>query len=288
MNRNPWAIGAGIASIAAVMVACGGGGGGNGGGGFPILPAAPAPEPAPSSSPPPPPPAPAPAPASASATNSAPCTNEADFHAGTARDYEERTTISGQSPTVGRTVETVGERKSFAGVTPVTVKVEPYDTAGNPSPAAENYHDLVNGNVVSYGSIAQVATQVITVTFDPPVGGPVDMQPGQVASGSTKIKTVAISTADGSKIESEYPVSRDLTYVGRETLQTEMGAFNACKFTNRQTTGTGETSSVTTFTTWVAAEGAYRGQLLKIHTRPEGGSRPEFTTERIKMTYTPK
>ena len=285
MQRNPWAIGAMAAAITAVLAAlaaCGGGGGGNGGGGSPILPLTPAPAPAPSPSPPP-----APAPAPASATSSASCTNEADFHAGTVRDYEERTTISGQSPTVNRTVETVGERKSFAGATPVTVKVQPHDTAGNPSPAVENYHDLVNGNVISYGSIAQVATQVITVTFDPPVAGPVDMQPGQVASGSYKIKTVVVSTADGSKIESEYPVSRDLTYVGREALQTEMGTFNACKFTNKQTTGTGETAFVTTFTTWVAAEGAHRSQLLKIHTLP-ADSRPEVTTERIKMTYTPK
>lgn len=276
MQRNPWAIGAMAVAITATLAACGGGGGGNGGGGSPILPFPSAPAPAP-------PPAPAPA----SATSSAPCTNEADFHAGTVRDYEERTTISGQSPTVNHTVETVGERKSFAGATPVTVKVQPHDTAGNPSPAAENYHDLVNGDVISYGSIAQVATQIITVTFDPPVAGPVDMQPGQVASGSYKIKTVAASTVDGSKIESEYPVSRDLTYVGREALQTAMGAFDACKFTNKQTTGTGAAAFVTIFTTWVAAEGPYRGQLLKIHTRPED-SRPEFTTERIKMTYTPK
>jgi hypothetical protein len=274
LKKNLWAISAvtAAAAVTATLLACGGGG--DSGDGSPILPIAPAPEPAPH------------APSPASETSSAPCTNEADFHAGTVRDYEDRTTISGQSPGVNRTIETTGERKSFAGANPVAVRVEPHDTANNPSTVAENYYDLVNGTVISYGSTAQVATQVITVTFEPPVAGPVDMQPGQVASGSYKIKYVAVSTADGSKVEREDPVSRDLTYLGREALQTEMGAFNTCRFTNKQTTGTGDASSVATITTWVAAEGPYRGQLLKIHTRWD--SKPEQTTERIKMTYTPK
>jgi hypothetical protein len=267
MKKNPWAISAvtAAAAVTATLLACGGGGGS--GDGSPILPIAPAPESAPPASPP------------ASETSSAPCTNEADFHAGTVRDYEDRTTISGQSPTVNRTIETVGERKSFADATPVAFSVQFHDTAGNPSSIAEHYHDLVNGNAILYGSTGQIAT----VTYEPPVTRSVDMQPGQVASGSYRIKTVVAVSGVGS----EYPMSQDLTFLGRENMQTEMGAFNVCKFTTKQTMGTGDTASVTTLTTWVAAEGPYRGQLLKTHIRPED-SRPEQTIERIKMTYTPK
>ena len=56
------------------------------------------------------------------------------------------------------------------------------------------------------------------------------------------------------------------TYVGRETLQSAVGTFSACKFTTHQV-DTPITSSPTTQTfdkiSWVAAEGPYRGFELR-------------------------
>ena len=93
---------------------------------------------------------------------------------------------------------------------------------------------------------------------------------------------------------SSYPEITDtdnLTYNGRETLQTVLGTFKTCKFTEATVTtmvlfeGAAPTTGTTTTQSWVAAEGPYLGQTLR--SISNGSSGPEETTDLISMTYTP-
>lgn len=269
-----------LAAVAAATLAACGGGGDGGGGGFPAVPVVPPPAPAPAPSP-----APAPAPApNPDNTSSAACFNEADLHEGTTAVVELDVTAKDQ--TFKQRVTTVTRtRESFADANPVRLLRTTFNYFNNSEGTDRQYIDFVDGKILRYGSRnggegadPALGTNTNVPTFAMPV-----MSPGQTLELNYVVKSV--SGANG-EIRNEQPISGTDTYVGRETLTTPMGSFSACKFSGitrvRQVDGT---DLIQNQDNWIAADGPYRGQMLKLVTRIGEDVGTIIATQ---ITYTPK
>jgi hypothetical protein len=277
-----------IAAAAAAISACGGGGGG-GGGGFPILPIAPAPAPAPPSEP--------------VADNSAPCFNEADFREGTTVEFEAAKVGADAASDPFQRKSVTEKREAFAGANPISANVESSTVRimrALQSTVKKEYKDLVGGNILLYGKSTTYTQTVdpefaatfppgfpamdklifVSQAYEPPFTFPVDMKPGQVASQkSTVTKTKVV---DGrSDPATSIAATGELTYVGREKLETPVGTFDTCKLSLKITVGASVISTDATREFWLAAEGPYQGQLLK-----GGDTKSSWLV--TKMTYSPK
>ncbi|MFH0130508.1 hypothetical protein ACGLHS_09865 [Variovorax sp. VaC1] len=268
-----------IIAAAATLAACGGGGDGGGGAGLlPITATTPTAPPAP---PPPPPAPPAPAPAPATADSSA-CTNAADYDEGTQLTYDLQMTTPNQPTTSTHNSVTTGKRQPFAGATPVTFEQTLFDANNTPFTTLPYYRDLVGGNVIRYGDTTGSGSTQVDSVFTPPPSTPVAMQPGQTVN--VAYRADAVSGNATIKVN----VTEALTYQAQETLATPVGTFNTCRFLLVTTTGTNNAPGVTvTVTSWIAAEGPYRGQRLKSFVAPTDKV-PESTSVVTQMTYTPK
>lgn len=276
-----------VAAVAAIS-ACGGGGDGGGAPAFPILPIA---EPAP------PPPAPAPV-----SDSSGPCFNEADFREGTLVEFEAATPGTAPATPSFRRKAVIEAREAFGGANPIAVNVgsEIFTyPAFEQRTVKKEFKDLVNGSFMLYGkSTTYTSTidptfvpsvpagypleQVSTVSqvFTPPFAFPVDMTPGQVVSQqSTAAKTSVLNGQSGTTVS--LPASGELTYHGREQLDTPLGTFNTCKLSLKIAVDVSGITKDITREFWLAAEGPYRGQLLK-----GGDSKTSMVV--TKMTYVPK
>lgn len=276
-----------VAAVAAIS-ACGGGGDGGGAPAFPILPIA---EPAP------PPPAPTPV-----SDTSGPCFNEADFREGTVVEFEAAKPGTDPATPSFRRKAVIEAREAFGGANPIAVNVGS-ETFTYPAfeqrTVKKEFKDLVNGSFLLYGkSTTYTSTidptfvpsvpagypleQVSTVSqvFTPPFAFPVDMAPGQVISQqSTAAKTSVLNGQSGTTVS--LPASGELTYHGREQLDTPLGTFNTCKLSLKIAVGVSGITKDITREFWLAAEGPYRGQLLK-----GGDSKTSMLV--TKMTYLPK
>ncbi|MET3184183.1 UNVERIFIED_ORG: hypothetical protein ABIC43_007379 [Variovorax guangxiensis] len=188
-------------------------------------------------------------------------------------------------------------RESFAGAKPIAFNVgsELIDVPQlQQSTVKKEYKDLVSGNVYLYG---KSTTQKLKITppqpaspseriffssqsYAPPLSFPVEMKPGQVAR--QQISYTKTSTVDG-RVDwtNSVPATGELTYHGREKLESPLGSFNTCKFSLKITVGSGALAQVMTSELWQAAEGPYRGQVLK-------GIDPQSSMVATKMTYSPK
>ena len=172
-----------------------------------------------------------------------------------------------------RQVTTTGERASFANANPVQfVKVTALVPGG-----VRDYRDLVNGSILYYGTVAPLGNQTNTDVYTPPVSDPVDMQPGQVARGTYKLTRSVLVSATNQTVSYTADIVRELTYQGRETFRSAVGTFNACRFTQKQVTSSSDGVVTTNIDIYVAAEGPYRGQQLKVD-----------TSEATQMAYAPK
>ena len=254
-----------------------------------MLPIAPAPAPQP----------PAPAPV---ADNSAPCFNEADFREGTMVEFEAAKLGSDTASEPFHRKSVTEGREAFAGANPISVNVESSTVRimrALQSTVKKEYKDLVGANILLYGKSTtykqtidpEVASsfgagfpldKVIFVSqiYEPPFSFPVDMKPGQVASQKSSItKTTVID--DRSDSATSIPATGELTYVGREKLETPLGTFDTCKLSLKITVGASVITKDATREFWLAAEGPYRGQLLK-------GGDTKSSTLVTKMTYSPK
>lgn len=262
-----------LAAVAAATLAACGGGGDSSPSQFQIVPLVPVGPPAPA-------PAPAPAP-NPDNTSSAACFNEADLHEGTTSVVELDITSNGE--TLKQRVTTVTRtRESFADATPVRLLRTSFNYFNNSEAMDRQYIDFVDGKILRYGSRnggedadPGLGTNTNVPTFAMPV-----MSPGQTLDINYVVKTVS---AGGN---SEQPISGTDTYVGRETLETPMGAISACKFSgvsrSRQVDGS---ELVQNQDNWIAADGPYRGQMLKLVTRI---GETVGTIAATKITYTPK
>ncbi len=239
-----------------------------------------------------PPPAPSPSPSPAPAPNpqpdntSAACFNEADLHEGTTLVAEQELSSSASSGDVFKqrlTTITHG-REAFAGVNPVRQVRTQFFYATNTEGTDRQYLDVVDGKVIRYGSRngGDGSDPKLGYTLNQPAVARPTMAPGETINESYVI--VGISGENG-EIRNERPVSGTTTYVGCEALETPMGTTNTCKFSSvariRQLDGSDLTQLQDN---WIAADGPYRGQMLKMVTR-EGETVGTLVVTQI--TYTP-
>ena len=213
---------------------------------------------------------------------SADCSNAADFHVGTAVDYDIRTTVSGSPITTGRTVTTTSARQSFAGANPLALVSTTYGANGNVAGSVPVFEDLVDGNVILYGSRIDTSSGTLTTTFEPPLSTPIATPLGQ-----TLVRNYRIRTTSSAGTVNATDVTESRTYAARETLTTPIGTFSACRYDAVTTSTVASSASVVTGSTWFAAEGPYRGQLLKFVVIGTGGTAGS-TSDVTRMTYTPK
>lgn len=290
LNNMPRARLLAIAAAAVAISACGGGGDSGGGGGFPILPIAPAP-------------APAPQPSEPVADNSAPCFNEADFREGTTVEFEAAKVGADAASEPFHRKSVTEKRETFAGANPISANVESSTVRimrALQSTVKKEYKDLVGGNILLYGKSTTYTQTVdpefaatfppgfptmdklilVSQAYEPPFSFPVDMKPGQVASQKSTITKTKVF--DGrSDPATSIPATGELTYHGREKLETPLGTFDTCKLSLKITVGASVVSTDATREFWLAAEGPYRGQLLK-----GGDTKSAWLV--TKMTYAPK
>lgn len=298
-QQRSWRTCAVAAAVAAFLAACGGGGGG-GGGGFPAMgavdtptnggnpPPAPPPGPPAPGQPPAPPPTEPPAPPPVeppapppSATSSGACLNEADWRAGTTKEEEVKTTQANGTSTTAINTRITGAREPFAGANPVAMLHAAEGVVGNTT----FYSDLTGGNHVNYGARSQLQEGYsVETVFDPPLSVPADLQPGQTVDRSYNIVITTV-VPDSPPSTDTTSTQVQITYVGRETVQTPLGSIaNACKFSTRSTAQNG---TVNHSVTWVPADGPYRGQNVRIEYLNADGSM-QAVSEWLRMAYTPK
>jgi len=194
------------------------------------------------------------------------------------------------------------KREAFAGANPISANVESSTVRimrSLQSTVKKEYKDLVGGNILLYGKSTTYTQTIdpdfaatlppgfptdklilVSQTYEPPFSFPVDMKPGQVASQkSTVTKTKVV---DGrTDPATSFPATGELTYAGREKLETPLGTFDTCKLSLKITVGASAISTDATREFWLAAEGPYRGQLLK-----GGDTKSSWLVK--KMTYSPK
>lgn len=272
-----------IAAAAVAISACGGGGGG---GGFSVLPIAPAP---------------APPPSAPVADNSAPCFNEADFREGTTVELEAAKLGADPASAPSHRKSVTEGREMFAGANPIAINVGSETVQMlqvTENTVKKEYRDFVGGNILLYG---KSTTYKLTIdpelaatrpadfpksqvnsdsqAFEPPFSFPIDMKPGQVVN--QKLSITKNRTFYGQSDSLSIPATGELTYHGREKLETPLGTFDTCKLSLKITIGASVISKDATQELWLAAEGPYRGQLLK-------GSDAKSSQLVTKMTYSPK
>lgn len=218
----------------------------------------------------------------AAAADSSACTNEADFNAGTQLSYDLQQTSPGQPTATTHHSVTTGKRQSFAGATPVAFEQTFYDARKKPFSTATIFRDLAGGKMVRYGEAHGSGGTRTTSTHAPAPAIPVTMQPDQTVTSAYRMETVS----PGAKMAMD--VSETLTYQGREKLSTALGTFDTCRFVLASTTAMGKAPDIAVnVTSWIAAEGPFRGQRLKSFV-PATGGRPESTSVVTQMSYAPK
>lgn len=267
----------------AMLAGCGGGSGGSDPSSPAPSPSTPAPNPPAPNPPAPNPPAPnPPAPAPSDGTSSAACFNQADLHEGTRLEMEQDVISNGQTEKM-RTVILTRGREAFMGANPVRKLRTQYFL--NTEVSDRLYTDFVDGNIVHYGTRngGEGTDPAMGYTYnDPLIRKPV-MSPGQKIDMNYTVRSV--EGADG-QVRGAQVVTGTETYDGRVNLDTPMGVIASCKFTGvvkfRQVDGSDLTQIQES---WVAADGAYRGQLLKLATRTDDQVGTIVVT---KISYAPK
>ncbi|MGB3070827.1 MAG: hypothetical protein WBC18_19885 [Ottowia sp.] len=223
-----------------------------------------------------------------SGTSSSACFNEADFREGTVSEVEQDTLAPNSEVFKARVTTTTGPRESFAGANPVRFVRETYIYATGTGGSERQYVDLVNGKEIRYGSRNgdENADPMYGRKINhPPIERPVDMQPGEKTESTTVVETIQ---GANDEIRNEETVTSTITYIGREALSTPMGIINACKFAGTShVVYPGGASIDQTSEQWVAAEGPYRGQELKLAVQDsQQAGIVQFVA--TKITYTPK
>lgn len=209
--------------------------------------------------------------------SSAPCTNEADFQAGTVVDYESRDNVSS---IISRSrTETLG-REDFAGAHPVASL---HTTFINNSPVflTTTYAQIKDGQLIRYGDQHGAGASLTTTLYSPPPATSLDLQPGQTVTVSYRSQAVSGGVTVG------FDVTEKLTYHGRETITTPLGTFETCRFTNEISTGPAsgkQPKQTVEVQNWFAVDGPYRGQSIR-SVSPSGTEGQGRTVDVVKMRY---
>jgi len=161
-------------------------------------------------------------------------------------------TVSGDGATPPRrTVRTVTGPKEFNGAATVETKYDFYGDDGSHAGTTMDYYAIQDGFLLFYGMTSSNVRQ----TSAPPSRQPIAMEPGQTYEFTYTTKNEYAAHVE------ENTTTKSYTYVGRETLQSAVGTFAACKFTSH-----GVNTPINTsfdMVIWVAAEGPYRGFALR-------------------------
>lgn len=243
--------------------------------------------------------APAPAPV---ADSSVPCFNEADFREGTTLEFEAVKPGAGPAAIPFKRKSVTEGREAFGGSNPIAFNVGS-EVINYPNfesrTTRKEYKDLSNGNIFLYGKATIYSSKVDpkglatlpagfpatqsssdATVYSPPFSFPVDMTPGQTVSQRTSVSKSHV--ADGSSgTATSSPAKAELVYYGREKLETPLGSFDTCKLSLKITVSSSGITKDMTNEFWLAAEGPYRGQMLK-------GLDPKSPMLATKMTYSPK
>jgi hypothetical protein len=190
-------------------------------------------------------------------------------------------------------------REAFSGANPIAFNVGSEAISVSQfeqSTIKKEFKDSVGGSIFLYGKATTVKIKVtpqpgastppsewISISsqaYAPPITFPVDMKPGQVVSQQTSFTKTETSNGNIDSTRS-LPATGELTYHGREKLETPLGTFDTCKFSLKVTAGTAPLAKVIVNEIWQASEGPYRGQVLK-------GVDPKSPMLATKMTYSPK
>ncbi|QXG50017.1 hypothetical protein [Pseudomonas viridiflava] len=215
----------------------------------------------------------------ASDKSSGTCIAEADFRQGSS--VETQTRISNAPGVAGHNkTETLG-RQSFAGAYPL---MQAQTTLINNAPVFTGYAfvDLVDGKLIRYGNQHGSGASLVATYNEPPPAVPIDLQPGQTVTVSYRSKTVTAGPGV------EYEITEKHTYIGRETITTPLGTFDACKFTNEISSGLASSKdgrNLAVIESWFASAGQYRGRLIKTFVPAHGGL-PDVINETIKVVTT--
>lgn len=217
--------------------------------------------------------------AAASDKSSGTCVAETDFRQGSVVETQTRISNAPAVPGHNKT-ETLG-RQSFAGANPL---MQAQTTLINNAPVFTGYAfvDLVDGKLIRYGNQHGSGASLVTTYNEPPPAVPIDLQPGQTVTVSYRSKTVTAGPGV------EYEITEKHTYVGRETITTPLGTFDACKFTNEISSGLASSKdgrNLAVIESWFASAGQYRGRLIKTFVPAHGGL-PDVTNETIKVVTT--
>jgi hypothetical protein len=100
-----------------------------------------------------------------------------------------------------------------------------------------------------YGSRASIP-QAMELRYEPPLGMPLSMQPGQALEREQKMAM----TLGGAKQATTH--RRRFAYIGRESLQTPLGTLDTCHFRVSM-------NDSPYFDVWQAAGGPYRGHMVR-------------------------
>ena len=210
--------------------------------------------------------------------SSAPCTNEADFQAGTVVESESRDNTS--AVTNRSKTETLGH-EDFAGANPVA-SLHTTFISNSPVYLTTTFAQIKDGQLIRYGDRHGAGPSLTTTLYTPPPTTPLDLQPGQTVTVSYKNQVVSGTTT------LEFGVSEKLTYHGRETIKTALGTFETCRFTNEISTGSTSGQQPTqkvVVQNWFAAEGPYRGQSIRSTSLSGTNGGQERLVEVVKMRY---
>lgn len=128
---------------------------------------------------------------------------------------------------------------------------------------------IVDGQLMSYGH-TNTGAAAGTFVESPPRAIPLSMTVGDTLSLKYTLYNKATGVGEAR--------SMTRTFVAMETLDTKLGSFEACRIKTTEVLAQGSSAS----TVWLAAEGPYRGQVLKEVV--DGGASHTVT----RMSYTPK
>ncbi|MBH1963182.1 MAG: hypothetical protein I8H77_02540 [Comamonadaceae bacterium] len=221
-------------------------------------------------------------------TSSAACFNESTYREGTVSVVELDAIDPNGRVFKTRVTTTTGPRESFANARPIRFVQSSFIYATGTIGEERQYMDLVDGKEIRYGSRngnENADPKYGRKTNEPPIVRPVAMNPGETTESTTVVKTVQ---GVNDEIRHEETVTSKITYVGREAISTPMGTINACRFSGSSQVVYPDGSGFTQLSEqWIAADGPYRGQELKLvlQNSQQPGSAQILAT---KITFTPK
>ena len=193
---------------------------------------------------------------SASADTSIACFNAGFLNTGSTVDYDEKISGDASIPQRRYVLEVLGPER-FHGVDAVETRIASYTGDGKVTSRDFRYERLIGGFLVSYGSAGRGWTR----QSRPPLQIPVALARGDTYKAKFELVTFE---SNGQKLFESGKF--ETQFKGFEILFSKLGKVKTCRFENVYSAKSEVRTLVTRSIEWVAAEGKYRGFLLKSKT----------------------